>query len=239
MQLLTSKSGVAIVASNDYGNNTVGLFKLDGAHKDAAKMLETFTELQYSVYHCENMTTNKLTDIIIEIAALLMYASCANLVFAFSGYGTTCSDRKDSEISHIQLYTQEGETVGTETILDTFTSFQHPKLFFFDLCQNSLLEPGWLMPKKLLSLDFSPKKDNILIACSASPYKELNSGSLWIEILTNELLAQNKDVEVILDDVSKRLNELHDSLPLYEAPQFVNMLKRPVNFLAESFSGNL
>ena len=217
-----------------YGyDSQTGVSKLHGAHKDAAKMLATFTKLEYAVYHCKNMTTGELTNTVNNIVAVLNSFPWEKMVFVFSGYGTPCNDQKENENLQVQLHTQEGKKLAAQNVLDNFTSFKQPKLFLFNLYQNS---PREFMP---MDLGFLPKKDNMLVACSTSPYKELNGGSLWIEILTNEILTQNKDVTIVLDDVSNRMSELYCSLPLYEAPQFVNMLRRPVNLLAESFLGNL
>ena len=137
LSLSTSKIGVAVVVSNDYDNNKSGLLKLSGTHRDAEKMLVTFAKLGYAVCHCKNMRRNELTDIVKRIAALLSSLSCMKLVFVFSGYGAPGKRQhryyhyREDNSAHLQLYTQDGEDMisGAE-IVDVFTSFKHPKLFF-------------------------------------------------------------------------------------------------------------
>ena len=248
LSLSTSKIGVAVIFSNDYDNNESGLLKLSGTHRDAEKMLVTFTKLGYAVCHCKNMRRNELTDIVERIADLLSSLSCMKLVFVFSGYGAPGKrhhhyDYGEDNSAHLKLYTQDGgNMISGAKIVDLFTSFKHPKLFFFDLCQNSLLrdlEPSRLTPEILLSPGSQPKTDNILVACSILPYKELHSGSLWIELLTDKIRTESKDVTMLLNDVNNRMKKLYSSLPSFEAPQFVNKLTETVNILADSIPGNL
>ena len=98
------------------------------------------------------------------------------------------------------------------------------------------LEPSRLTPKILLSPGSQPKTDNILFACS---YKELHSGSLWIDLLADKIRTESKDVTMLLNDVNDRMKKLYSSLPSFEAPQFVNKLTETVNILADSFPSNL
>ena len=247
LSLSTSKIGVAVVVSNDYDNNESGILKLSGTHRDAEKMLATFTKLGYAVFHCKNMRWNELTDIVKHIADLLSSPSYMKFVFVFCGYGASGKRHhhyyREDNSAHLQLYTQDGENmISGAKIVDFVTSFKHPKLFFFNLCQNSLLrglEPSRLTPEILLSPGSQPKTDNILVACSILPYKELHSGSLWIELLTDKICTQSKDVTMLLNDVNNRMKKLYSSLPSFEAPQLVNKLTETVNILADSFPGNL
>ena len=237
VQLSTPKSGVAIVVSNDYDNNTVGLLKLSGAHKDAAKMLATFSKLEYAVYHCKNMTYDQLNNIVDKIALLLSHISFINLVFVFSGYGKPGKVYVQSGRA-IQLYTQEGLTFDATKLLDFFASIKNPKIFLFNLCHSTLqrdTKQASLMPEKFFGSNVSPDRDNMLVACSALPYKELHSGSLWIEILANHILTQSKDITILLDDVNLKLDKLYHSL-FGEPPKIVNMLTEPLNIFAESLS---
>ena len=231
LSLSTSKIRVAVVVSNDYDNNESGLLKLSGTHKDAEKMLATFTELGYAVCHCKNMKIDELTDIVKHIAALLASLSCIKLVVVFSGYGRT---NQHYRCYKLPLYAQDGRTIiGEVQLLDFFASLKCPQLFFFNVCEDSYNKQGWF------THDFFPKKDNTLVACSILPFKELKSGSLWVELLAEKILTQSKDITILLSDVNNRMNELYSSLRLFEPPRFDSMLKGSVNFLGESLSGNV
>ena len=214
-----SKIGLAVIVSNDYANNEPRLAKLHGAHKDANRMFTVFTKLGYKVFLHTNVTSSELTNVVSEltndvsVATTLQYSpSYKHLVFVFSGYAS----------SDGMIHSQEGNTVDVTKIV---SSCKYPKLVFLNLCVHPLMFT--VVP------DYEPRGDNILVAWSTLPYEELQSGSLWIEILASKILTQNKDVTTLLNDVNNRLKELYSSLPSFEGPQFVSRLTEPVNFLAE------
>jgi len=231
------KVGLALIVSNDYVQNERGLHELNKISNDGNKMDEALTKLGYEVVHHVNVTSLDLFHSIGEITTLLLDSkSYKRLIFIFSGYGIIADQYHDSHStsSGNKIYCQEGQIVNIEGVLvDPFKSFYNPKLFFFNFCQHSQDPPG-----KTYSTLFSPEKlkkeDNILIAYSMLPCKEIQSGSLWIELLSEAIQKQDNEITFILNNVSHRMKELYDSFTSFEAPQFVNMLKEPVNLLAES-----
>ena len=253
--LSPSKVGLAIIVSNDYANNDTKLTKLHGTHKDAEKMLTTFSKLGCAVFHCNNMTYYELTDTIDRIAAFLPPSSCKHLVFVLSGYGAprkqhevevsgdeeedsseedekSSGDEQEEDMSG-QFYTQEGWTISIVEILEAFHDYKHPKLFLLNLCPSLLSVLEWFDLENFLHLDHLTEDDNFLFACSVLPYRELQSGSLWIELLSEAFINKDNDIKIILSDVSSTLRELYSSIPLFEARVYDN-LTDSVNFLAES-----
>jgi len=233
----TSRAGVAIIVSNDYAESK--LLKLNGTHKDAERMLVAFSKLGYAVCHCKNMYYYDLTDIIDNIAALLPFISCKHLIFVFSGYARPaelCDDDDRKDISG-QLYTQDGWTLSLVEILDYFSAFKHPKTFF---CQNAIpkSESGYVNFLNF-NLDHFDKYENFLVACSSLPYRLLQSGSLWIDLLSEAILSHDNDIIFILNDVNNRIKEMYNSFALFVAPEPVDKLTEPVNYLEKSHTGNV
>lgn len=228
--------GLAVIVSNDYISNRVGLAPLHGAHKDADRMFATFTTLGYKVDQHKNVTSSELSIIINEIAAVPSYTCCDCFVFMFCGYGSAI---EDSNHTSGLLYDQEGMSLSLVDILDTkiFASYKHPKFLLFSLCHNSISLSDWLYPIKFLNPDKFPKKDNMLVACSMLPCRELQSGSLWVELLAKAVEKQDNLISFILNDISSMLRELYNSIPLLEVSQFIDMLAMPFSYLAGPFSG--
>ena len=231
------KIGLAIIVSNDYTNNEARLAKLHGAHKDADRMFTTFANLGYEVAQYKNVTSFEIISIFNEAATMphLPFYEC--LVFVFCGYGVPIEEPIDTSGN---FYNQEGMTFSLAEILSSkiFTSCRCPKLLFFNLCQDLMLESDWLGPAKFLNPDLFPKRDNVLVASVMLPYRELQSGSLWVELLCEAIQKQDNHITFILNAVSNSLRELYSSLSLFEVSQFVDMLTKPFSFLAGSSPGN-
>ena len=236
----TSKVGVAIIVSNDYAGTEHS--KLNGTHKDGERMLMAFSKLGYAVCHCKNMYYYELTDTVDCIAALLPYISCKNVVFVFSGYATPGEEHDDGDdeddkkdISG-QLHTQDGWIISVAEILDYFSACKHPKLFF---CQNAMPKSQWSGYHNFLKFnqDHFTKYENFLVACSTLPYRKSRFGSLWIELLSEAIQNIDNDVKFIIKDISNRIKGLYNSFALFVAPEPVNKLTEPVNYLAESLIG--
>ena len=257
-----NKPGIAFIVSNSY-DCSGKLEMLKGAHKDAEKMVEVFTQLRYEVVARKNLTYDELIKFISEAAALPYTPSYKRLVFSFSGHGVageTLYDRRGRPRGNAsgRLCSQEGREIEIESIIDQFSLDKHPalqrmaRLFFFDVCRGTEEDVGvalqsrgmserggqFLLPERV------PKGGNILVAYSTLPnhkaYK-LSSGSLWMRFLTEAILNQNDDIATILTDVSSRVLEEFKSrrFPLYQTPQCINQLIGRVNFLGELLAGNL
>jgi len=255
MQLSVSsvlKAGVAMIVSNDYTNNDTKLTKLHGPHKDAVEMLTTFSKLGYAVFHCKNMTYYELTDTIDHITALLPIISYKKFVFVFFGNAVLFEQQKDEDSSGEdgdnseedgqdtvdmsgQLYTQEGWTISVAEILDYFSAYEHSKLFIFNFCQALISESSH---DKTLTLDDYTKDDNLFVVQSKLSYdQELPASGVWIELLSKAIQNdEDKDIALIINNVSNRLKELQLSQPALKAPQLDSMLKVLV---AESATGNV
>jgi len=226
-----SKVGLAIIVSNDYSDNETGLAKLHGCHKDADRVYTTLVNLGYEVAQYKNVTYFDLTCILAKAATLPHIPSCECLVFVYCGYGVPLENSIDTGG---KIYNQEGTTFSLAEILNSkiITSYNYPKLLFFNLCKDLTLESVWLSRVEFLNLEQFPKKDNLLIASSMLPYKELQLGNLWIELLSKAFQKCDDDITFILNDVSNTLSELYSFLPLFAVSQFVDMLTKPFSFLS-------
>ena len=132
-----------------------------------------------------------------------------------------------------QLCTQEGWTISVAEILDAFGAYQYPKLLLINLCHTLMPGSEWSGHNNFLNLDHFSEDDNFLVAYSALPYRELQTGGLWIELLSKAMQNEDNNVNIILSDISHTLRELYSFIPLFEA-RFDDRLTDPVNFLAES-----
>jgi len=157
------------------------------------------------------------------------------LVLVFCGYGVPSENSLDTGG---KIYNQEGTTFSLGEMLNSkiITSYRCPKLLFFNLCRDLTLD--WLSHVKFLNTHEFSKAENVLIASSMLPYRELQPGSLWIELLSEAFQKQDDDVTFILNGVGNTLRELYSFIPLFAVSQFVDMLSKPFNFLAGLFTGN-
>ena len=212
-----SKLGLAIIVSNDYVSNKVGLSELHGTHNDAHRTSAAFNTLGYEVVAWTNLTSSQLNSIISEAATSPHPPSYNRLVFVFNGYGISGSNLifdpyKFDIWGHI--YSQEGKILHLAKLVNSLSSCKHPKLLFFNLCP--ILLPKGLSKFGLLNPDGSPKESNVLVACSSVEFIKRQS---WIEDLANKILTQNRDISKVLND-----------FPLSPS---INLLEEPVNFFAE------
>ena len=143
------------------------------------------------------------------------------------------SGKNPTEDKSGQLHTQEGWTISVAEILDAFGAYKHPKFLLFNLCQTLISGSEWSGHGNFLHLDNFSEGDNFLVAYLALPYRELQSGSLWIELLSKSFQNENNDIKIMLSDVSSTLRELYSSISLFET-RFDYKLTDTVNFLAES-----
>ena len=261
---MTNRPGIAFVLSNGY-NSSVKLGELKGAHKDAEKMVEVFTQLRYEVVARRNLTHDELIRFISEAASRAYEPSYKRLVFTFSGHGVageTLYDKHGRRRGNAsgKLCSEEGNEIEIEEIIDQFKPDKHPalgrmaRLFFFDVCRGNEEDYGvqargmdesihyYERGGQFLVHDRVPKNGNILVAYSTLPNHkayELQSGSLWIKFLTEAILNQNDDIATILTDVSSRvLKEFKSrSFPVFLIPQYINQLTDRVNFLGELLAG--
>jgi len=223
-----SNVGVAIIVSNDYANTD--LPQLTGTHKDAQRMSVAFSKIGYAVFHCKNMRYYELTNILEHIAALLPHISCKNVAFVFSGYAMPGKDLGyDEQDMSGQFYSQDGWILSLAEILDYFETYKHPKLL---ICQSVVSEQEGTI---FLNPDQFSKSENFLVACSSLPLSELQSGSLWIQLLSEAIQKQCGDIMAALNDVNSRIKELYSSTPLFVDPHFVS---EPDSFSPESHTGN-
>ena len=264
---MTNRPGIAYIISNSY-DSSAQLGKLEGAHKDAEKMIEVFTQLRYEVVARRNLTRDGLIRFISEAASRAYAPSYKRLVFTFSGHGVsgeTLYDRFGTPRGNAsgKLCSQEGNEIEIESIIDQFKPDKHPalgrmaRLFFFDVCRGteedhgvplqarSQMDDGQMSERGgefLLPDDRVPKDGNILVAYSTLPNHkayELRSGSLWIKFLTEAILNQNDEISVILTDVRSRfLQEFKRCYPVLQTPQCINKLTGRVNFLGELLTGS-
>ena len=259
---MTSRPGVAFILSNSY-RSSVKLGKLEGAHKDAEKMVEVFTQLGYEVVTGRNLTRDELIRFISEAVSRAYEPSYKRLVFTFSGHGVvgeTLYDRHGRPRGNAsgKLCSEEGDEIEIEDIIDQFKPDKHPalgrmaRLFFFDVCRGDKEDYGVQMQSRgpemserggqFLVPDRVPKGGNILVAYSTLPNHkayELRSGSLWIKFLTEAILNQNDDITTILTDVTSRVKKEFESrsFPVFQISQSINQLTDRVNFLGELLAG--
>jgi len=143
------------------------------------------------------------------------------------------SREKPKEDKSGQLYTQEGWTISIAEILDAFGGYQYPKILLLNLCHSLMPGSEWSADDNFLNLDHFSEDNHFIVAYSALPYRELQSGSLWIELLSKAIQNEDIDIKIILSDVNSTLRELYSSIPLFEA-RFDDKLSNTINFLAES-----
>ena len=232
--------GVAFIVSNDYSTNQSGLHVLNGTHRDAEKMSESFSKLGYEVVPRRDMSRPDLIDFVGKAAAWPCHPSYKRLVFVFSGHGN-CNG---------VIYSQEGGVVNVEDIINQFKPDKQlhlgkmARLFFFDACRGDAVDPGVVIPKGggFLTSDRVPTHSNILVAYSTLPNHksfEVDTGGLWTDLLAKAIQTQNDEITTVLTEVSRQLTEICKSLPVFMTPQCISQLTDHVNFFAEMpSSGN-
>lgn len=220
-------TGLALIVSNDY--HLTQMATLRGTSNDAQLMKESLLELNYAVVYKHNICRMDLLSLLDEAASASFPYNLKRLVFAFSGHGT-----KDND-----MLMQDGEPVNMEFVVSKFlpASKPHlssiPKLFFIDACRGKKIDTGVTVAKcndsaavprggKVLESVRFPSEGNFLVAYSTSSgyeaYEFSDRGGLWMTVLANKLVSEDKSIVDILTDVNQELVSL--SVPEPMARQF-------------------
>ena len=229
-------NGFALILTNDYEGMSDKLPALKGTRIDGRKMRDTMQELNFEAHWEHNASVTVTRRLIREAARCQYLPNYRRLVFVFSGHGTT---------NHF-LYTQDGKDINFHNVLTEFYPDHSPqigavpKLFFIDACRGPQHTQPVLVCKGGHDVTLKvPEKSNFLVAYSTMPEHRAHElegqGSIWINILADELKSTEASVLDVLTLVNRRLcSDFHNKLGLFQQPELVSRLNEEVHLLAEA-----
>jgi len=232
-----------LIIGNSYTREDVTLIKghrqlppLNGPYKDARLMKEAFEYLKFFTMVKHNVTEDELIALLYSLANCPYPKSCQRFVLSFSGHGVDgfiCSeDERRVKVSDIV------EVLTPKSSNDSLVGI--PRLFFFDVCQGYLCDPGIIARREDENWQSRiPSTGDVLVAYATSPgYKSFEgmNGGLWTSILAKKLVTSPNSIYDILIEVDRELiskiRKIEGSL--FCAPELVGRLNTIIHLLQES-----
>lgn len=188
IQISANTVGVALLVSNDYKGPK-------GVHKEAANLEQMFKRFSYAVYRRENLSTADFVSCYKKLATFKYPSTCKKIVVCFSGHGGNDG----------ALIMQDGKEIKAEDMISCFqahisdneTLTEMAKMFFFDTCQGSQEDCGYI-PKSGSTGDWMTrilKEGGTLVAYTSIPHHvsyDGSSGSQWTNCVF-QALKESKD----------------------------------------------
>ena len=230
--------GLAIIISNDYESIST-LETLRETETDGKAMTEALKCLGYATIHRHNVTLTFLLNLLRQATQINYPTCCKRLVFVFAGHGKEGDNLLTSDERPIQIQ----EIVVKLSEIDNNAKIT--KLFFIDACRGTLDDKGKVIVsrggKSIDETRIPISTYNFLIAHSTisgyRSYEIKNKGGIWMQALSRKLKEADKDINVVLIEVSKELQEqFQDQVqyPYMMMPESINRLTTSINLLQES-----
>lgn len=208
----------------------------NGPMEDTQSMKEAFDYLKFFTMVKHDLTQDELISLSHCMANYPLPKSCQRFVLTFSGHGG------DGFIN-----SEDEKRVNINDVVTAFTPpncnnylVNIPRLFFFDTCRGSLVDPGYIprggderWQSKV------PSTGDILVAYATTPgYKafEGTDGGFWTTILAKKLVSSHNSIYDVLTEVNR---ELIDKIrimqgPGFQQPELLGRLNTTVRLLQES-----
>ena len=235
--------GVAVIIGNSYTRDVMPHSQRqlpalpNGPMEDTQSMKEAFDYLKFFTMVKHNLTQDELISLSRFMANYLLPKSCQRFVLTYSGHGgdgfINSEDEKRVKINDIvEAFTPPNCNNSLAAI---------PRLFFFDTCRGSLVDPGWCIARGGDERWQSrvPITGNILVAYATTVgYKAFEGidGGFWTGILAKKLVSSHDSIYDVLTEVNGELiNKIKIMQgPGFQQPELLGRLNTTVRLLQES-----
>lgn len=200
--------GLAVIIYNSYKETNC---PLEGTHKDAMRMKESFTKLKFATHIESDLGKDRLEKLAYEAAHCKYPPTCQCIALVFSGHG------KDAN----HVISEDQNLVSTQLLIEQFLPKNAPKigiipkLFFLDACRGADQMEGLLIPRgfKVADTMTVPPEGNFLVAYSNLPGyvsyevqgKDNSGGGLWMSTLAKHLSESDMSIGDTLTSVNTEL----------------------------------